>query len=804
MTEFSSKYICIHGHFYQPPRENPWLESIERQESAHPYHDWNERIADECYTPNAHARILDERGRLRQLINNYEFISFNFGPTLLAWLERSVPDTYQAVLEADRTSAGRLSGHGNALAQPYNHMIMPLASGRDKNTQITWGIEDFSKRFNRAPEGMWLPETAVDGETLDIMSRNGILFTILAPGQAFRFRSSSGAGWTRADGNAIDSTIPYRCTLAGGRSIVLFFYDALISHAIAFEKLLDSGDTFRSRLMEAFANRSGGARLVHVATDGESYGHHHRFGEMALAYAIEKILADPTVRLINYGYFLEHHSPSAEAEFIENSSWSCAHGVGRWSRDCGCSVSHRPGWNQKWRTVLRESMDWLRDRADEIFEREAAPFFKDPWEVRDRYIEVILGNHAGSREFFTSTPARSLAEDELRLLSVMFEMQRSRMLMYTSCGWFFDDFSGLESLQVLRYCARVIQLAQFMGRDLHGPFLERLAHAVSNVRPWRRGDEIYGDMIQPQVADFDRVAAHVGIFSVFKNMPIEDGFYCYELEPADFSRFEFGERVLLVSCGTISSDVIIESRKLVLVVAYFGGLDFRCSVSEFMNDTGYSALKHSLSEIFRTQSATEVVRKLDHYFPGDYFSLKDLFEEQRSQIIQATTQRMYEPQAHLFESFYHEHKDLSRLVRTQTQQVADTFLASAQFVLNRSFLEELQRLRSGSFPRTLADLIDEAKEWRIELDIEAAERLISTRIRELVDGLRYNPQDTNVLDEIDGFLDLAKDLEMHPSLGEAQIVLMKIACGLGKMSSQDCPPRFHTLAEKLAVRLDLE
>lgn len=802
MPQSISKYICIHGHFYQPPRENPWLESIERQESAHPYHDWNERIAEECYTPNAHARILDEKGWLRKIVINYAYISFDFGPTLLSWLERHTPETYQAILEADRASLKRLSSHGNALVQPYNHMIMPLASTRDKETQIVWGIEDFTRRFNRQPEGMWLPEAAVDRETLEIAAEHGILFTILAPKQARRFRLSTGDSWKRVDGATIDPSIPYMCSLSGGRSIALFFYDAPISHAIAFEKLLDSGDEFRNRLMHAFSAHRRRPQLVHVATDGESYGHHHRFGEMALAYALEKILADPTVKLTNYGYFLDKHPPTAEADFNENSSWSCAHGVGRWSRDCGCSVSQRSDWNQKWRATLRRSMDHLRDRVDKIYEQGASQLLKDPWGARNRYITVILGNHSKSKDFFISEAARDLTPDELRSLSILLEMQRHRMLMYTSCGWFFDDVTGIESLQVLSYSARVIQLAQDWAPYLQADFLKSMSSAISNVKPYPRGDEIFLEKILPQVADLPQVAAHVGIFSVFMNVPIEDGFYCYDIEADDFSRIEFGERVLFVGCGSVRSNLTLETRKLVLVIVYFGGLDFRCSVSDFGNKSGYLSLKRDLLETFHTQSATEVVRKLDHYFPGDYFALKDLFAEQRSQIIQSITHKMYEQQAHLFEGFYHKHKDISRLVKTQSEQVPDTFLVCAEFVLNRSFRNELAKLRSGSLPQGLPALMDEAKEWRIQLDVSSAEKLLSNRIHELVVDLRDDPQDIAVLGQIDRYLDLGRDLEMRLQLGEAQTALLRIARSLRTGRSDNLPKRFRELAEKLAVRLE--
>ena len=316
------KYVCIHGHFYQPPRENPWLEKIEVQESAYPFHDWNQRINEECYTPNTRARILDQEGRLREIINNYEHISFDFGPTLLAWLEGHAPETYHAIIAADATSRKRRSGHGNAMAGGYNHVIMPFASARDKITQIIWGIEDFHKRFRRDPEGMWLPETAVDRESLEIMAEHGIAFTILAPRQASRFRNSAKEHWTALNPGSIDPSRPYRCHLSHGRSIVLFFYDGPVSQAIAFEDLLKSGAELKNRLLAIFSQGRSWPQLAHIATDGESYGHHHRFGEMALAYALERLLLESTIKLTNYGEFLEKHPPTAEVTFVENSSWS--------------------------------------------------------------------------------------------------------------------------------------------------------------------------------------------------------------------------------------------------------------------------------------------------------------------------------------------------------------------------------------------------------------------------------------------------------------------------------------------------
>ncbi|HKY08926.1 MAG TPA: glycoside hydrolase, partial [Candidatus Binatia bacterium] len=353
-----NRYICIHGHFYQPPRENPWLEAIELQDSAAPYHDWNERISRECYAPNAVSRILDDKGFIVKLVNNYSKISFNFGPTLLSWLETEAAETYAAILAADRQSRQKFSGHGSALAQVYNHVIMPLANSRDRITQILWGIRDFERRFARAPEGMWLPETAVDLETLELLARFGIRFVILAPHQAARVRRSGEAAWREVKSAQIDPTMPYRQQLSSGRSVAIFFYDGPIARAVAFEGLLSQGDRFIDRLTGAFDPARDRPQVVHIATDGESYGHHHRFGDMALAYVLEQIESRGLARLTNYGEYLEAHPPSHEVEIVDQSSWSCAHGIGRWWSDCGCNSGGHPGWNQQWRTPLRNALDW--------------------------------------------------------------------------------------------------------------------------------------------------------------------------------------------------------------------------------------------------------------------------------------------------------------------------------------------------------------------------------------------------------------------------------------------------------------
>jgi alpha-amylase/alpha-mannosidase (GH57 family) len=801
MTSTQFRFICIHGHFYQPPRENPWLEAIEIQESAHPWHDWNQRIAEECYTPNTQARILDERGRISRITNNYEYLSFDFGPTLLVWLETHVPRTYEAIVQADLVSRKTRSGHGNAIAQAYNHLIMPLASERDKISQVVWGIEDFRRRFGRDPEGMWLPETAVDLESLNTLVQHGIRFTILAPSQARKFRSSPREKWQDNGSGSFDITRPYLCVLPGGRTISLFFYDGSISLAIAFQRLLDSGEHFKDRLLAAFPADGTKPRLLSVATDGESYGHHHRFGEMALAYTLKRLLEDPSVRLTNFAEFLANNPPSAEVEIVENSSWSCAHGVGRWSEDCGCHIENKPGWNQKWRAPLRHALDLVRDRVDPIYVRESTGLFKDPWAARNDYISVVLDRQAAVDRFLSNHTVHQPAPEERLLALNLLELQRHRMLMYTSCGWFFDDISGIESLQILKYAARVLQLAAPYDPALERDFLAELEPARSNKRPYPSGETLYLQRVKPQVADLAKVAAHAAISSVFEDYPIEGTFFCYEITVDDSTREVSGDRVLLVRRLSLESTITGERHEFVAAVLHLGGVDFRCSVREFSEVQDYEELKRDLIECCSRHSATELVRKLDRYFPGDYFILRDLFVEQRFRIIRSVTDKTYKEQAILFESFYNKNRDFAMWITEDDVPLPDTFLVAARFVVNRRFLRELEKLASGFFPDELASVVEEARFWRINPDMRSAEKLISGRVLEMVHDLEKDPEDDTIAQEIMRLLDLCEEFEIPTELSLAQIALFKLIRSMWSQGTNRFPAHFSELADRIGVRI---
>lgn len=559
MATAGKRYLCIHGHFYQPPRENPWLETVEIQDSAAPFHDWNERICAECYAPNGAARILNNKKKIARIANNYARLSYDIGPTLLSWLKENASRTYRMIQEGERQSRENFGGHSSAMAQVYNHIIMPLANRRDRITQIRWGIADYEKHYGIKPEGMWLAETAADNETLELLAAHGIKFTVLAPHQCRRVRPlDADAEWDDTPDASVDTTRPYLVRFDSGVSLAVFFYNGPNSRAIAFEGLLNSGENFVNRLKTGFKD-SAEPQLASVATDGESYGHHHRHGEMALAYGLYLLEKDKTVRLTNYGWFLEHFPPEYECEIEENTSWSCIHGVDRWQLDCGCSGG-RPNCDQKWRTPLRQALDELRDALVPLTEQEGAKLFRDLWAARDAYIQVILDRSAESVErFFREQQNHPLSgEERIRALELM-EMQRHTQLMYTSCGWFFDDIAGIETVQIIAYAARVLQLAaELFGERAAGlepAFVERMEQAHSADAAAGDGARIYRQYVNNKELHLDQVAAHYAISSVFTSFPEETELYCYRVRRISYDIYPSGRGRLAVGRSRIESAI---------------------------------------------------------------------------------------------------------------------------------------------------------------------------------------------------------------------------------------------------------
>ena len=501
MVETHMTALIVHGHFYQPPREDPWTGEIERQESAAPYHDWNERIHDECYGPNAFAHIINGEGVIQRTVNNYANVSFNFGPTLLSWLERKHPETYRRILDADKQSIERRAGHGNSIAQAYGHAILPLCNKQDRLTQVVWGLTDFRHRFGREAEALWLPETACDNATLQLLIEQGLRFVILAPEQAARFRPirAEAAEWQEVGPRGIDTNKVYRYTGKAGRSIAIFFYDGPLARAIAFEKALSSSAMLVSMFKQGPTSRS----LVNVATDGETYGHHFKFGDLCLAHALEYEAKEAGFVVTNYGQYLEEKPPEFEVEVKDFSSWSCAHGVERWRDDCGCHTGGDGAWNQQWRRPLRAALEFLRDEAADVFETVGGKVLRDPWAARNDYLRVLLGIESMT-EFLSRHTSTSLTDVETEKARTLLDMQRNSLLMFTSCAWFFSELSGIETVQIMKYAARVVEILEQLGFTApREQFLELMKLAKSNIPEKGNGAEIYLRYAEPERVIFE-------------------------------------------------------------------------------------------------------------------------------------------------------------------------------------------------------------------------------------------------------------------------------------------------------------
>jgi alpha-amylase/alpha-mannosidase (GH57 family) len=805
------RYICIHGHFYQPPRENPWIEAVDLQDSAAPYHDWNRRITAECYAPNAMSRILDQQERIVRIVNNYSKISFNFGPTLLAWMKNNAPRVYEAVLEADRESMETFSGHGSALAQAYNHMIMPLADRRDKITQVLWGIRDFEHRFGRRPEGMWLPETAVDLETLDIMADQGIRFTLLAQHQAKRVRPMGGKDWENMSGGTVDPSMAYLQPLASGRAMALFFYDGSISRAVAFEKLLSSGEAFVQRLLGGFSDGRTWPQLVHIATDGESYGHHHRFGDMALAYALEAMEAKGLARLTNYGEYLEKHPPTHEVEIFENTSWSCAHGVERWRDHCGCHTGAHPSWNQGWRKPLREALDRIRDALAPAFEEKAGAFLRDPWEARDRYIDVVLDRTPETMEdFLLNQGARPLKEADRVAALKLLELQRHAMLMYTSCGWFFDDLSGIESLQIMQYAGRVLQLAgETLQEDLEPSFLKDLEQAQSNVPEYGRGHRIYERFVKPAVADLKKVAAHYAMSSLFNEYGKNTTIYCYDVEQDDYRTFEAGKARLVLGRAVLTSRITRETIHLSFGVLHLGDHNINCGVRTYRGGEHYDTMIKEISRAFERADFAETIRGMDRHFGISTYSLQTLFRDEQRKILNLILESTMNEAEAAYRRLYLDHSPLIRFLRESNSPLPRALETAAVLVLNADLHRAVGQKPLD--PDRIRALLEEAEETGLPLEQDTLEYQFRKNLEEMADAFSLDPVNLSLLSALDDASGILRDVPFQTNLWTIQNVChgilqttysdQKRKADQGDEEAGAWIERFNRLAEILSVKI---
>jgi len=806
--------LIVHGHFYQPPRENPWTGLVDREPSAAPFHDWNARIHHECYRPNGFARVYDDAGAVLGVVDNYRRMSFNFGPTLASWLEEHEPATYRRVIDADRASMAEHGGHGNAIAQAYNHAILPLLNDRDLQTQIRWGLADFEHRFKRQAEGMWLPETACDRRTLEALIDAGMRYAILAPGQAARVKE--GERWRELHGG-VDPRRAYRFTHSDGtgRSIALFFYDGAVSLAIAFEGLLTSSRAFVDRLERA---STGAGSLVHTVTDGESYGHHHRHGERCLAYALTTEAPRRGFWITNYAEWLDHAPPGDEVDIAlgpdgRGSSWSCAHGVGRWYRDCGCHTGGKHGWNQKWRTPLRLALDLLRDEAVRHYESAAGELCRDPWALRDDYIHVLSDRHANRADFLERHGFERHSEANRARIFALLEQQRSAMTMYTSCGWFFSDISGLEAVQVLRYAGRLVeQLREEGAPDPESRLLEVLAEAKSNHPERGNGADLYREARRGASVSKQAMAAHVSMrrFVGAGSTTSRAGNHRYEVVS---ERHEDGGRMrLCLSHLLLANESTGRRAEFACCAMHFGGIDLHCLVKPYPGDAEFTASSERIVAAVKGGSFLNALRVAQEELGPDAFGIEHVLPNDRETLSHALFSELRDSYAAHFEAMFKDSQATIASFRQAGLPVPPELRAAAELALGRRFedaiaalpaedlhddayhaalhvaeqarafgcriptdtsqvkleaalLRQLRRVAAGSddvertgsttpLDSALA-LLEVATKLDVELDRERAQELVYDALRE---GLHPSEAVLRLVDELNLSRELAKDL----------------------------------------------
>ncbi|MDK2980368.1 MAG: hypothetical protein PWQ55_715 [Chloroflexota bacterium] len=451
------KHFCVHGHFYQPPRVDPFTGEIPQEYGAEPYGNWTEKIYHSCYLPNANA-------------GNFEKISFNIGSTLTHWMEREHPETLQAIVSQVNTVEKRL-GISNGMAQPYYHIIMPLSNRRDKTTLVRWGLHDFKRLFGHLPQGMWLPETAMDLESLDVLAEEGLQFTILAPWQA-----------KHPD---LDVTRPYRVELPSGRSMGVFFYNSFLSGEISFNPAAtENADRFVHDWLQpqmAFVQREG-AQFYMAASDGELYGHHQPYRDMFLARLLDGAVESQGILHDYPAGWLRDHPLDQTTEVLENTSWSCHHGIERWRDVCGDAP------DATWKKPLRDFLSGLCEAVDQVFVELSDGLFEDPWQARDDYVQVLT-DKVNPNEFVHAHAKKDLSADETNMLKNLLAAENERLRMLSSDAWFFYDLDRIEPLNALKYAAHATYLTRLAsGKDVSEALLPIISRAES------KASGLHGDM----------------------------------------------------------------------------------------------------------------------------------------------------------------------------------------------------------------------------------------------------------------------------------------------------------------------
>jgi (1->4)-alpha-D-glucan 1-alpha-D-glucosylmutase len=767
------RFLCIHAHFSQPPRENPWLETIEVEDAAEPYHDWNERVCAEAYAPNAVARILNEAGQVVELVNNYAQISFSFEPILLRWLEKQAPDVYRAVIQADRESRTRFSGHGSAIAQPYAHPILPLSSRRDKTTLVRWGLADFAQRFDRPAEGIWLPETAVDIETLEVLAEEGLKFTILAMNQAARICRKGQSEWTSAAGH-LDSLRPYRCTLPSGRAITLFFYHDDLTQVISSGEVLHNGEIFAERLLRGFPEDASEDLLLHVATDGELYGHRHRHGDMALAYALHRLSGVPRVRFTNYAEYLSDHPPQDEVQICEPSS-SWGQGLERWCSSGGGNAGRGPGWHQHWRAPLRETLNWLAAEIDSEYSQAAATLVADPWEARNDYFLASIDRSAEAWGQFLGRHARpGISAEESFLLRRWLEAERHRLIMFASFGWHFDDIADAETVYNLLHAARAVQLADGLlnSKRLETGLLQRLAEIPGNRAEYPTGQVVYEQLIRPQTVTWSKVAANFAILALFERLESATVMEAYEVIPQEVQVYEAGKIRAIRGWALFRSQATGETAQYCFIAVHFGDHNVTCGVRPYRSEVDYLELSQRFAEAFARVDTPELVRLLDREFGPESYSLGSLFRDQQRKVLKQVSRSQLAEAASAYARVFEQQLPLVKFLKSIGEPPPRAFSAAAAAMFNTDLAWAL----ADDDPdwSTIERLFRDAREYNASLETEGLGYKFATLLARLANRWQSEPTSRELLESLLIGVRLARRLPFDVSVWRPQNVYVSV------------------------------
>jgi alpha-amylase/alpha-mannosidase (GH57 family) len=754
----NSVFACIHGHFYQPPRENAWLDTILMQKSAFPFHNWNERINAECYMPNSQARLLNEKGQIIGIRNNFEDISFNIGPTLLAWLEKYDSRTYERILEADWRGAQKYQFAGPAIAQVYNHIIMPLASDADKLLQIKWGIKDFSLRFGRNPEGMWLAETAVDTATLEILADQGIRFTILAPWQAQYWYQTTNHS---THYNSIESNFPYRCLLPSGNEIMLFFYNGQLAGDIAFGNLLSDGRKMADTISEARISNTQEAQLIHIATDGETFGHHHRFGEMALASCLFQIEKSKDLQIMPYGAFLNQFPTNRTVEIKEKTSWSCMHGIERWRSDCGCKTGGEEHWNQRWRSPLRRALNDLKMTLDSLFDHNMITILPNytPSLILEAYIEVFQSRTKEKMHGFARLYGITDHKTR-RLFFRLLEMQRHSQLMFTSCAWFFNEISGIETTQVLQYACRAIQLYILCGGEDPEPhFLKILAEAQSNDTSLGSAADIYCSDVKPLMLTMEQVGMHFAAHYILLNVsPKEVLNYTFETE--EWKMMEADHCRLLSGVLTVQSTTTLHYETIYALILHHRNFALSGIVfNEASRDT-FDSLSLQINQQFLDGHYTLCKNVIENHKVGKVFSFDDLIYDEKVFLVETRLKQInHLPLGHPDSISYETSKELTKKGFT----LPLTFKNKAFTYLNDQIWGLLECDDPYMNIPEISSILSEFTYWNFALNSEEYKYAFNHFLNNLTLPEENSPIGAQIqaLSEIGNFLELLKKVNIE-------------------------------------------